>query len=86
MLRRVRLFVKDFVKRWLHFDLFFCESKSYTVKRPRYVLLIKVQICLGPGLILYRHFRQPHVAEKNILWLLKVSMHNESGPEAYSHY
>jgi len=29
---------------------------------------------------------QSHVAVKNILWLLKVSMQNESRPEGYSYF
>jgi len=59
---------------------------DYTVKRPRHILISKVQIYLRPGLILHGPFQQPHVAAKNILWLLQVSMQNESGPEGHSHF
>ena len=31
-------------------------------------------------------FQEPHVAVKNIAWLLKVYMQNESGPEGYCHF
>jgi len=47
-----------------------------TVKRPRHILLTKVRISLGPGLI----------AVKSILRLLKVSMQNESGHKGYLHF
>jgi len=59
------------------------SEKMYTVKRPRHVLLTKVGISLGPGLILHGHFQQPHNVFYRNMWLLKVSMENESGPEVY---
>jgi len=62
------------------------HSQCSTVKRPRHILLAKVQISPGPGLILHGHFQQPHVAVKNILCLLKLSMQNESGPKGYPHF
>jgi len=49
-----------------------------------------VQILHGPALILHGHFQQPYDAGKNTIyrnmWLLKVSMQNESGPEGYLHF
>jgi hypothetical protein len=36
----------------------------YTVKRPGHILLTKVGISLGPGLILNGHFQQTNVAVK----------------------
>jgi len=35
-----------------------------TVKIPHHILLTKVKISRGPGLILHGHFQQPHVSDK----------------------
>jgi len=58
----------------------------YTVKRPRRILFTKVGISLGPGLILHGHFQQTQNVFYRNIWLLKVSMQNESEPEAYWHF
>jgi len=58
----------------------------HTVKRPRHILLTKVQIPLRHGLILHGNFHHSHVAVKNMMWLLKLTMQNESVPEEYLHF
>ena len=62
------------------------HKKIHTVKRPRHILLTKEGICLRPGLILHGHFQLPQNVFYCYMWLLKVSMQNESGPEGYLHF
>jgi len=57
---------------------------KYTVKRPCLILLTKVQISLGPGLILNGHIQQPHVAIKKFCGCWKCLCRITPGPRIFA--